>query len=174
MKAIQRDIDELFRKRVVTDDDIRQLGARAVPVLIDMFEHDESSAREWKCRLALHALGVLGTEKAIEFLLKTADNGEVPGWLRRQAVESMGLARDSAAFAYLARLAQEHHHARVRHAAVVALGRIATPQARGILEQVATKDDDESIRERAQRLLQPPEEGPTEKIQISESDDSII
>jgi len=174
MQAIKRDIEELFLKRSVTDQEMRDLGPDAVTVLIDMFKHDESPEREWKCRLSLHALGVLGTEKAIGFLIDSADNNRVPGWLRRQAVESMGLTHSPASFAYLSQLAQEHPHDRVRDTAVLALGRIATSPAISILEQVATGDEDASIRERAQRLLQSNEQASNEINQASESDDSTI
>ena len=90
--ASKREIENLISRTNVSDDDLRQLGSGAVPILIDVFLHDTTEWNDNKRRMALHALGLLGSKRAVEFLIATAENAEEEDWLRRAAVRSLGYA----------------------------------------------------------------------------------
>lgn len=144
-------VEDLLTRRVVTDDEIRQLGPSAVPVLIDIFLHDASESRDLKRRMALHYLGLLGGEQAVEFLITTAENANEEDWLRTAAVRSMGYARSDRTFAYL-ESALDHEDFDFRKSALMALGHSDEPEARPLLEK-AQEDDDARISEHAGKLL---------------------
>jgi HEAT repeat protein len=149
--ASRQEIEALLTRRIVTDDELRQLGQSAVPVLIDVFLHDTSEWNDGKRRMALHALGLLGNKRAVEFLIATAENADEEAWLRTAAVRSLGYARRDEALAYL-ESALNHEDFDFRKSAVMALSHSGEPEARQLLEK-AHADDDERIRERAGRLL---------------------
>lgn len=149
--ASKPDIETLLTRRVISDDEIRQLGQSAVPVLIDIFLHDTSHWRDKKRRMALHALGLLGSKRAVEFLITTAENADEEDWLRTAAVRSLGYASQDKALAYL-ESTLNHEDYDFKKSAVMALSHSTGPEVRQLLEK-AHADDDERIREHADKLL---------------------
>jgi HEAT repeat protein len=159
METYQAKIEALFTQLAIKNEEIRALGPEAVPVLIQLFDQETSENQEWKRRVILSALGVLGSDAAVTFLIQTAENGEVAGWLRRKAVEALGRTRHPDALVYLIGLTI-HPHARVRDAAVLALGYFDDPTAQRALVRVTAEEVDENIRARAERLLRTREVSP--------------
>ena len=147
----KQEIESLLVRRIVTDDELRQLGQPAVPILIDIFLHDTSGSRDLKRRMALHYLGLLGGEQAVEFLVTTAENADEEDWLRTAAVRSLGYAAGDRALAYL-ESALDHEDFDFRKSALMALSHSDEPEARPLLEK-AQADDDERISEHAGKLL---------------------
>lgn len=146
--ASRQEIEDLLTRRIVTDDELRQLGQPAVPILIDIFQHDTNEGRR---RMALHALGLLGNKRAVEFLIATAENTDEEDWLRTAAVRSLGYAGRDQAFTYL-ESALDHEDFDFRKSALMALSHSDEPEALPLLEK-AQADDDERISERAGKLL---------------------
>jgi HEAT repeat protein len=144
-------VEDLLTRRVVTDDEIRQLGPSAVPVLIDIFLHDTSGSRDLKRRMALHYLGLLGGEQAAGFLIATAENADEEDWLRTAAVRSLGYAGSAQSLVYL-ESALDNEDFDFRKSALMALSHSDEPEALPLLEK-AKADDDERISEHAGKLL---------------------
>ena len=149
--ASRQEIEDLLTRRVISDDELRQLGKSAVPVLIDIFLHDTSEWNDGKRRMALHALGLLGGKRAVEFLIATAENAEEEDWLRTAAVRSLGYTGHDKALAYL-ESTLNYEDFDFRKSAVMALSHSTCPEAHQLLEKAHT-DEDERIREHADKLL---------------------
>jgi HEAT repeat protein len=149
--ASRQEIEALLTRRVISDDELRELGQSAVPVLIDIFLHDTSEWNDGKRRMALHVLGLLGNERAVEFLIATAENIDEEDWLRTAAVRSLGYASHDKALAYL-ESTLNHEDYDFKKSAVMALSHSTGPEARELLEK-AHADDDERIRGHADKLL---------------------
>jgi HEAT repeat protein len=152
MNDLQQRVADLVVQEHFADDDVRQLGPEAVPMLIATFQEAAGALRDRKCSIALHALGILATDAAVQFLIATAENPEVEGWLRRAAVRSLGHAAHAQTLEYLASLL-EHPNFSMRDNAVMALRHAATPRALQLLAHVHTADPDERIRRRAAQAL---------------------
>ena len=93
MRDLGERVSELVSRERFSDAQVRRLGPRAVPHLIEVFQTASGDLANRQRRKALHALGVLGTEEAVDFLIATAENDAVEGWLQSAAVRSLGPAR---------------------------------------------------------------------------------
>jgi HEAT repeat protein len=161
--ASREEIETLLVRTDVSDEELRQLGRRAVRVLIDIFRQDGSELRDRRRRMALHTLGLLGGKAAVEHLIATAEDAGEEGWLRRAALRSLGLAEDPRAVKYLrSRLDAEDFG--VRKSAVLGLGVSPRPAARQALEEVRNSDDPRLARQagRAEGTEDGGGEGPAE------------
>jgi HEAT repeat protein len=145
-------VRELVSRERVADTQVRRLGPGAVPHLIEVFQTASGDFADRQRRKALHALGVLGTDEAVDFLIATAENEAVEGWLQRAAVRSLGPARQPRAIAYLTSLLEKPDLGN-RDNAIMALGHSDDPQATRALERAVASEPDERIRRRARRSL---------------------
>lgn len=138
--ASRAEIETLLVRTDVPDEELRRLKRRAVPVLMKIFREDGSELRDRRRRMALHTLGLLGGDAAVEFLIATAEDAGEEGWLRRVALRSLGLAKDPRAVEYLrSRLDAEDFG--VRKSAVLGLGSSPGPAARQALQEVRNSGD---------------------------------
>ena len=69
MNDLRRQVEKLLVREHLTDEDYRQLGPRAVPILIESFETATGELDDRIRAQALLALGALGTRKAVDFLI---------------------------------------------------------------------------------------------------------
>jgi HEAT repeat protein len=145
-------VRELVGRERLSDAQVRRLGPGAVPRLIEVFQTASGDLADRQRRKALHALGVLGTDEAVDFLIATAENDEVVGWLQRAAVRSLGLARQPRALTYLTSLLEKPDLGD-RDNAIMALGHSDDPQATRALQQAVAAEPDERLRQRARRSL---------------------
>ena len=152
MRNLKERTRELVTRERFADAQVRRLGPGAVPHLIEIFQTASGDLGNRQRRRALHALGVLSTDEAVDFLIATAENDDVEGWLQRAAVRSLGPARQPRAVAYLTSLLEQPDLSR-RDSAVMALGHSDDPQATRALERAAASEPDERIRRRARRSL---------------------
>lgn len=152
MRDLGDRVRELVSRERFTDAQVRRLGPGAVPHLIEVFQTASGDLANRQRRKSLHALGVLGTDQAVDFLIATAENDAVEGWLQRAAVRSLGPARQPRAIAYLTSLLEKPDLGN-RDNAVMALGHSDDPQATRALQQAAASDPDERLRRRARRSL---------------------
>ena len=154
--ASRQEIEGSLLRTNVTNDDLRRLGHGAVPVLIDIFLHDSTEWKDNKRRMSLHALGLLGDERAVEFLIATAENTDEEDWLRKAAVRSLGFAEHRKAIDYLGAML-DHPDFGFKQSAVTALGHSSNPESDRLLEKAKTIDD-----ERIQRQIVRAEAGKQE------------
>jgi HEAT repeat protein len=152
VRDLRKRANKLVSRERFSDAEVRRLGPEGVPHLIDIFQTASGDLANRQRRKALHALGVLGTEEAVEFLISTAENDEVEGWLRRAAVRSLGPAEQPKAVEYLTSLLQALDLGS-RDDATMALGHSEDPRAIRALRETAASDPDERIRQRARRNL---------------------
>ena len=152
MRDLGGRVRELVGRERISDAQVRRLGPEAVPHLIEVFQRASGDLADRQRRKALHALGVLGTDEAVDFLIATAENDTVEGWLRRAAVRSLGSARQPGAVAYLTSLLEKPDLGD-RDNAIMALGHSDDPQATRALQQAVASDPDERLRQRARRSL---------------------
>ena len=152
MRDLGDRVRELVSRERFADAQVRRLGQGAVPHLIEVFRTASGDLANRQRRKALHALGVLGTDQAVDFLIATAENDAIEGWLQRAAVRSLGPARQPRAVAYLTSLLEQPDLSR-RDSAVMALGHSDDPQATRALERAVASEPDERIRQRARRSL---------------------
>ncbi len=170
MTNLQQEVEDLILREHFSDHDVVRLGPSAVPILITAFETASGSLRDRRRRRSLGALGILGTEQAVDFLIATSEDAAVEGWLRRAAVRSLGPARQPRAVAHLESLL-EHPEIGVRNSAVMALGRSSDPAARRALERVRKTDADARIRRRSGQLI---ERAPGRGEQVPKPDHRLI
>jgi HEAT repeat protein len=137
--ASRAEIEDLLLRTDITDDDLRRLGSGAVPVLIDIFLHDTTEWNDNKRRMALHTLGLLGNERAVEFLIATAGNTDEEDWLRKAAIRSLGYAGHRKALDYLGSLL-DHPDYDFKKSALMALAHSPNPESDRLIEQ-ATGDE---------------------------------
>lgn len=152
MRDLRERAVELVSRERFSDAQVRRLGPRAVPYLIEIFQTASGDLGNRQRRRALHALGVLGTEEAVDFLISTAESDAVEGWLQRAAVRSLGPAEQPRAVEYLTSLLEDQDLGN-RDNAAMALGHSENPQAIRALEATAASDPDERIRRRVRRSL---------------------
>jgi HEAT repeat protein len=153
MDQLRRQIEEMVAQEDLPDEEILGWGGEAVPILIEVFEQATGDLRDRMRRRALHALGVLGTDEAVDFLIRTAENPAVEGWLRRGAIRSLGYTGQPRAMDFLATALQDANFG-VRSSAVMALGHADDARALARLEEAQSSDPDERIRRRSARALQ--------------------
>jgi HEAT repeat protein len=146
--ASRQEIEDLLSRTDITDDDLRQLGRSAVPALIDIFLNDTTEWNDNKRRMALHALGLLGNERAIEFLIATAENADEEDWLRKAAIRSLGYASHQKALDYL-KSVLDHPEYDFKKSAVMALAHSTNPESDRLMEEAT---DDERVRRQVARL----------------------
>jgi HEAT repeat protein len=129
IKACQSEEDERIAKVA-----IRALGVMRTPEAVPNLGQIRRSSSDWdRRRLAVIALGMIGTEEAIEFLIEAVD--DETGYVRREAVHLLGDVRtESAVLALVSRLKKERYQ-EVRNEIGDALVRIATPTVRTELLQ---------------------------------------
>lgn len=152
MRNLRERVRELVTRERVADAEVRRLGARAVPHLIEVFQTASGELGNRQRRLALYALGVLGTDEAVDFLIATAEDDAVEGWLQRAAVRSLGPAEQPRAVAYLTSLLERADLSN-RQSAAMALEHSGDPRAIRALEEAAASDPDERIRQRVRKSL---------------------
>ena len=152
MRNLRERARELVSRERFSDAEARRLGPGAVPHLVEIFETASGDLANRQRRRTLHALGVLGTEEAVDFLISTAENDAVEGWLRQAAVRSLGPAEQPGAVEYLTSLLDDPDLVN-RDNAAMALGRSGDPRAVRALERAADSDPDERIRQRVRRSL---------------------
>ncbi len=152
MRDLRERASELVSRERFSDAEVRRLGPRAVPHLIEIFQTASGDLGNRQRRRALHALGVLGTEEAVDFLISTAENDAVEGWLQRAAVRSLGPAEQPRAVEYLTSLLEDPDLSN-RDNAAMALGHSDDPRAVRALEKTAASDPDDRIRQRVRRSL---------------------
>jgi HEAT repeat protein len=129
----KNEIEKLLSHRYVSDEDFLRLGRDAVPILIDIFQNDRSEWRDARRRMALHALGLLGGDRAADFLIATAEDSGEEGWLRKAAIRSSGYTNHPRSFDFL-KATLEHADYDFRKSAALALTHSTDPRAAEILE----------------------------------------
>ena len=148
----RQEIEALLSRKDVTDDELRQLEPSDAPILMDIFLHDQTEWNAWKRRTALRALGLLGSEQAVELLIEAAENPEIEDRWREAAVRSLGPANRPKALSYLESLVDRPDFG-FRKSAIIALTDSGSPRAHQILERIQASDPDARIRERAAESL---------------------
>ena len=131
------------------EDQIRAMGAGAVPVLIEGLDHISSATRTSSVRL----LGELGAVRAVEPLCEVLSTAESKD-LRREAARASGKIRDSKATPSLCRALLTDKEWPVREAAAEALGEIApgTEVVESLCQALLT-DNQSSVRDAAAEAL---------------------
>ena len=129
------EIESMLSRSSISDADFVRLGPGAVPVLIDVFHNDRSERRDGRRRMALHALGLLGGDQAVDFLIATAEDPEEEAWLRSAAVRSLGYANHPKSLDFL-KATLRHPEYDFRKSAVLALTHSTDPEALAVLETV--------------------------------------
>jgi HEAT repeat protein len=150
---LKQQVARLVTRENLLPDDIRQLDKRAVPILIDSFNTAEGDLKNLKCRQALLSLGVLGTEEAVEFMIATVENSEVDDWLRKSAVQFLGLSDNPKALVYLESVLSNPMFG-FRKNAVLGLGVSKAPGAVKALRNIQKTEPDARIRSRIENLLE--------------------
>jgi HEAT repeat protein len=151
---LKRQVEHIVTREHLLPDDVRiqQLDKKAVPVLIDAFKTAEGDFKNLKCRQSLLALGVLGTNEAVEFMIATAQNSEVDEWLRKSAVQCLGLSTNPKAMEFLESMLS-HPKFGFRKNAMLGLGASKAPSALEALESAHDTEPDERLRQRINDLL---------------------
>ncbi len=127
------------------------LGGRATAVpalasLVASSQEDSEVKQE-----AVHAIGRAGTEEAKTVLTETA-SAEGNTLLRKTAIQELARSYGSAAVPQLEPMLKDPDEA-VRQSAIRALGRIGTPEAFALIQNVATSDASSIIRAHAEATL---------------------
>jgi HEAT repeat protein len=142
--SLESKIEDLLAREHVEDSKLLQLGQKAVPLLIEAFETASGELAERVKRRALYALGILGSDRAVGFLIEAAQNAQVDSWLRRAAVRSLGSSQHPEARTYLESLLG-HPEAGLRKNAVLALNQGLEPQADGRMETLEALETGEGV-----------------------------
>jgi HEAT repeat protein len=138
--------------------ELGRLGAEArpaVPLLVECLGDGDWLVR----RQAAEALGPIGDPVAIEPLIVVVEDRDGEWGVRTAAARSLGLLGDSRAVGPLMSVLNDMN-AHVRHMAVIALGRIGTPEAVEALTVAARSDSDGATRFSAAEALRMAKEVP--------------
>jgi HEAT repeat protein len=133
-----------------------RLGAEAgpaVPLLVDCLGDGDWLVR----RQAAEALGPIGDPVAVEPLIEVVADRDGEWGVRTAAARSLGLLGDARAVEPLIGVLNDMS-AHVRHMAVIALGRIGTPEAVEALAVAARSDSDGATRFSAAEAIRTAEE----------------
>jgi HEAT repeat protein len=131
----------------------RQATPQAQAAVIDALQDEDEGVQ----RAALAVLGERGSSEGVDALSKTL--ADSPTWsLRLRAARALGQLEpgqaSTGAVQALSRAARQDPYALVREAAITAIARVASSQARPVLVEAAAKDEEPAVRDLAARLLQ--------------------
>lgn len=150
--STKHEIDRLLGRMTVSDDELRALGGGAVRGLIARFASDESADRDAHRRLIVRALGLLGTPRAVEFLIEVAQDPGAPTWLRGEAMRALGDTDAPKAVRFLVEWMGDGDELE-RKNAVLALARCRGPRAHAALDAAARDDSSPAVRRAAAGAL---------------------
>jgi HEAT repeat protein len=130
---------------------LRDLGSTALPVVPHLVDRLGDSS--WRVRRqAAEALGEVGGTSAVGPLIEILSDRNGDWSVRAAAALSLGQLGESRAVAPLIAVLNDMN-AHVRHRAVIALGRIGTPETTETLAEAARSDSDAAVRFSAAQAL---------------------
>lgn len=127
------EIEKLLREPQATDEELRALGAGAVPALVKILHAEHPGWADDLLRASLRALGVLATKKAVAALIAASEDPSVPGWLQRAALRELGSSNRPEVMEHLREMLASGDFA-VAKSAAAALVVSPRPEARAALE----------------------------------------
>jgi HEAT repeat protein len=158
------EIEELLRNPHASDDELRALGAGAVPTLVEILHAEHEGWADDLLRASLRALGVLATQKAVAALIAASEDPSVPAWLQRAALRELGSSDRREVVDHLREMLNGGDLA-VAKSAAAALILSPRPEARAALEEARIGALPELERIIAERLGEsPPPTGPRQDI----------
>jgi hypothetical protein len=141
---------ELLGRRSYTDDELRALGAAAIPALIAMYAEASGDEGEHRRRQIIRMLGVLDGPEAVAFLAKAfreaAGTNET---LAVAAADALARTDHESALAVVLPLLDSGDE-RIRRIVVNALGGSLRPQVLERVRALARTDPDDAVREQAE------------------------
>lgn len=127
------EIEKLLRDPQARDEELRALGAGAVPMLVAILHAEHEGWADDLLRASLRALGVLATENAVAALIAASQDPSVPGWLQRAALRELGSSNRPEGIEHLREMLASGDLA-IAKSVATALARSPLPEARAILE----------------------------------------
>jgi HEAT repeat protein len=140
----------LSSEHATTDDEWKQLGPEALAILQEVY--GDVSADPLRRTRAVGAMGQVDNPAAADFLKDLTTNEQVDIAYRSAALLAYEHRTGSAALPEI-KLLLPDPNARLRATAVLALTKVGTSEARALLEEQLTREEDPSIRDAIEKGL---------------------
>jgi hypothetical protein len=151
--TVKERVRELIAGAPIKDAEVGALGGRATRPLAELFTEVEGPDADWRRRQIVHALGVVGSRRAVELLLEIATDPAQPLFLREEAARELGATGAPKAIRFLIERLEQSGDELERKSAVLGLARSDRADARAALERAAADDPSEAVRQAAADAL---------------------